>query len=1435
MIKQKGVDLERIVKDKETDFKTTWQVMETYLRDTSFLVGHQLDGYNQFISHGIPQIIKENNPIRFLKDGQEILLYFGGRKGDQIYYGKPTLIEKDNQEYLYPNLARLHNMTYALSIHYDVDIEFTKEKEKREIKLEKVYLGKFPIMLQSNQCILNGLAPSARYYAGECLEDKGGYFIVDGMEKVILPQEKFADNMLYVRQDLSENAEYWYSCEIRSVSEDSSKPTRYTSVKMLAPTARVSNQQFVVILPNVRKPVPLFILMRALGVISDKDILKFCLLDLSEESATLELFRPSIYDARQIYTQTVALEFIGKLTKRQTLVSAQDILMNYFLPHLGTVNWIEKAYFVGMMVNRIVSVALEREKATDRDHFQYKRVESAGQLLYNLFREYYLIQQKDLQKSIGMILYFKPNYLESMDSFITLITENTRTLFADRIVETGVRKAFKGNWGANANTKKIGVVQDLNRLSWFTYGDMVRKIILPMESSSKAVGPHLLHASQWGYMDPVDSPDGGNIGLHKHLAITTSLTIGFPGSKFIGWLWEHFPNLRKLEHATPLEIFQKIRVFVNGNWIGLYPDNPFDFMDILKKHRRLGLLPLFLSISFDIRHKILSFYTDSGRVSRPIFYLDGGSWSKTWKTLPSRTTWRELTQGTLSVSSKPWTFLEKEDLEKAYQEHRALVEYIDCSEEECALIALTPPQSNHTRYTHLEIHASMLFGIMGNSIIFPENNQFPRDCFSCSQSRQAVSVSHTNAESRMDKMLVLLQNGQVPLVKSPYLNYINHELPYGFNTVVAIMSYTGYNVEDAILINEGAIQRGLFRTTYYTTYESQELSEKVQGTDVRSYFTNIEKHEGVRGLKPGVDYSQLDEMGLIREKTRITDKLILIGQILQQVGSQTKLDKSVRTKKGQLGVVDKTFLTESEEGFRIAKVRIREDRLPGIGDKMASRAGQKGTIGRIVAERDMPFTADGQRPDLIINPHALPSRMTIGHLIEVLLGNVCATYGYFGNCGAFMTEGPNTELYGSLLQKYGLSSNGKSVMYDGFSGNPIQADIYLGNTFYMRLKHMVKDKINYRARGPRNNLTRQTVQGRANDGGLRIGEMERDGILAHGASAFLTESFMIRGDQYYLAICNQTGHIAFYDASIREFYSPWIDGPLVWKDMKVLGKEAFPVHGTSFSVVRIPYSLKLFIQELQVLNIEMRLITEEAFGVTNRMENLSFGSQNIQKLLHMEGATNAEVLTHFKTSLIQKLRGQSGGSTSEATDIPYYSISKTKESDEKADDEETADDEKVDEKKADEKADEKVDEKKADEEETPKSEASKDLEEVEINLDDDPITERQLGISSTSITSKPIFDNPLWEEYYQKLSKTTQIQILEKSPEEREKLMQGIITEMQDAENKVFASNQEANKPPESTSESTPVISNTPLEIETTKQPEEETKESGKIVVQKED
>ena len=1259
----------------------TQNIIDTYFEDNpSLFVSHHLDSYNDFYNNGIKRIIKEKNPIRIIKeqDDKELQchLYIGGKNGDKLYFGKPIIFDEREEHFMYPNEARLRNMTYGMTIHYDVDIEYfisdtatvaAAEAEDADIKplftrtFEKIFLGRFPIMLMSDHCILKGLSSAVRFELGECKNDYGGYFIIDGKEKCIVSQEKFADNMIYVKDKVDDI--YSHSVDIRSVSEDASKPVRTLSIRIVKPSSKYTNNQIIVNVPNVRKPVPLFILMRALGIESDKDIIKYCLLDMEKYKSYIDLFIPSVHDATKIFTQDTAIEFIATFTKGRTVTHAIEILTNYLLPHIGEMNFKDKAYYIGHMVKELLMVYTGDVKPTDRDNFRFKRVELPGSLIYDLFKEYYTIQQKSIFLNIDKRYHFEQKNKTNLfkgEKFFNLVDIFNDNPFNERLVDDGFKKAFKGNWGAESHTKRVGVIQDLNRLSYNSALSHLRKLNLPLDSSAKVVGPRLLHSSQWGIIDPVDTPDGGNIGLHKHMSISASITSGISSRPIIEWLLTNV-NMTVLSENLPDTFSKMAKVFVNGNWVGCVyePDKVEKYM---KTMRRIAVIPAYISINWEIKENVIYIYTDSGRLCRPVFYVENGvpsfdrdviyekildkkekdnsnanANSNASANNHKKMSWNNLLTGfakkkddaaysiyNQTVYNK-WTQLYDANKLEDILSSKAVIEYIDTSESGSALIAMDKRTMlmKPKPYTHMEIHPSLIMGTMGNQIVFPENNPYPRNAFACGQMRQAISLYHTNHQTRIDKMGVVLNYGQVPLVKSRYIEKINHEQnPYGENVIVAIMSFNGYNVEDSILFNEGSVKRGLFRMTYYNMYEAHEETNKVGGSKIDSHFINVEK-ENVERLKAGYDYSHLDEQGLIKENTKLDDKKVLIGKGIVSTSTTHRdnendsnstpyIDSSIFPKKGQLGYVEKAFMTEGKKGFRLAKIKVRDERYPYIGDKFCSRCGQKGTVGLIIPEEDMPFNADGIRPDIIINPHAIPSRMTIGQLIETIIGKACSIYGGFGDCTAYANKGSKIKVFGDMLSKAGLHSSGNEILYNGQTGESFETEIFMGPTYYMRLKHMVKDKINYRARGPRTNLTRQTVQGRANDGGLRIGEMERDGVLAHGASLFLQESLMVRGDDYYMAVCNKTGMIAIYNENKNIFLSPLSDGPLKFNQKLdgTMNIENVSKHGRSFSIVRVPYAFKLLVQELQTINTQIRVITDDNI---DQLTSMSF-SNNIIKL-----------------------------------------------------------------------------------------------------------------------------------------------------------------------------------------------------------------------------
>lgn len=1239
-----------------------------YFKEVS-LVDHHIKSCNYFYDIGLPKVFKDTNPIRYYaqkltEDSYKYSarIFIGGKNADKIYYGKPVIFDENNVHYMFPNEARLRNLTYGISIHYDVEIEVDVIENGKIITLDKklpheghYFMGMFPIMLQSNLCILNGLPKETRYHMGECRNDYGGYFIINGKEKVIIPQESFGNNLIYIRE-VKDNV-HDFSVEIRSVSEDISKPRRSLSIRRVKTKSSLTNENLVVFIPDVRQPIPLFILMRALGITSDKEICKMIVHDIHEYSHYIELLRPSIHDAGNIFNQKNALEYIGSCTKNQNIQSAYRCLAYQLLPHVGELNFKAKAYYIGYMVLELLKVINKDEAVTDRDNYKFKRVDTSGKLMEDLFIEYASEMRTEVYKNIDKKLFGnKSNYMN--DDIPTDNNYKFMDLFLDehftnqRFIEEGFRKAFKGNWGAKAHTKKVGVLQSMNRLTYHTFISHLRLISLDIDVSNKLFGPHLLHGSQWGLLDPIDV--GGSVGIDKQLALMTKITNSISIKEAAQWIFnimsDESVRIIYLEECSHEDIHKFAKIFINGTWVGMIED-PLKFKNIFITNRRLGVIPHTVSFSFQTSSKTIQIFSDGGRLIRPVFYFDNHKPSyEIVKKEALKRTWKQSVYGMLKNNHtdvfESLDMIQGKSREELFN-GRVIIEYIDNSEAENSYITSSLDnilnQPKHT-YTHLEIHPSVMFGIMGSQVVFPENSALARNDYSCIQGRQAISIYHTNFLNRMDTAGIIINYGQKPLVKSRYTKLINQEEhPYGQNAIVAIMSHTGYNVEDSILFNEGSCKRGLFGITYYSMYETyEETSGRGKSTNEKRIANPT--HFKTTSTKPGYFYDSLDDRGIIREGTLINENTIIIGRIEYSTDTPNIIkDVSITSSKGHNGIVDKVYITDNEEGKRIVKVRIREERVPNIGDKFSSRCGQKGTVGTVIRECDMPFTKDGLRPDLIINPHCIPSRMTINQLIECTFGKVGVNKGTSIDCTPFINKGPKNEIIGNMLNQYGYHSTGNEMLYNGNTGEQIESVFFMGPTYYTRLKHMTQDKINHRAGGPRDALTRQTNHGRSKNGGLRIGDMERDCVIAHGMGSFMYDSMMTRGDSYRMAICNHTGTIAIYNRDTDTLYSPMVDGPIGYekKDNETFIPHLITKYGKQFSIVEVPYCFKLLMQELASMQVHMRLITSDNIDSLTTLGKKSIGDISKFNVTHKErknlvkyelplSATNKRILNQMK-------------------------------------------------------------------------------------------------------------------------------------------------------------------------------------------------------------
>ena len=1147
----------------------SWEIIESYFKNCHLerLVRHQLESYNYFITYDIQRTIQMFNPVVVnteLDDADNTVV------NTTIHFTnfkilRPQIFENNgSSKIMYPNEARLRNFTYSSQMTVDLNITYEVQTNENSQTITNtipnINIGKIPIMLNSCLCSLKHTSTDTLTH-DECAFDTGGYFIINGSEKTVIGQERAAENQIYCF-NMKKSTKWSWLAEIRSVPDFKQISPKVITM-MISSKTNEHGRSIYVDLPKVKQPIPLFTLFKALGITSDKEICQYVLLNI-EDNQFLKFLKASIVDSNAIHTQEEAFNYIMsqvQFTSYKNTASnqdkkisyTQDILTTDFFPHCRTE--VEKIFMLGYMALKLIKTSEGIIPESDRDSYENKRIDTCGILLNNLLRNNLNKMVKDMQKHIRREVIngsWKTN--NDYESIITLT--NIYKIVKASTIENGFKRALAtGDFGiANSKSNKVGVAQVLNRLTYISTLSHLRRINTPIDKSGKLIPPRKLHNSTWGFVCPAETPEGHSVGVVKNLSYLTNITLPSSSEAIYAYLSDNYTAIS--EETTPADLYNKVKVIINGNWCGI-SDDPIALFHDLKKKKEQGIINIFTSIVFNYEAMEIHVCTSGGRLTRPVY----------------RVSEKELLFDTdliESISSHKFVW---DDLLTNIKFSRGVMEYIDPAEQNNALIAMKYNKINNPRYTHCEIHPSTIFGILASCIPFPEHNQSPRNTYQCAMGKQAMGIYNTNHFMRMDKTAYVLSYPMRPLVDTRVMNFIQlHKIPRGCPVIVAIMSHTGYNQEDSILFNKGAVDRGLFQATLFKTEKDED--KKLYGDAEIRCRPDPSK---TKGMKFG-NYDKINNDGVIPENMLVKDKDIIMAKIVPIKENRNDHTKTIKYEDFSMihrttedVYVDKNYLNRNGDGYNLCKVKLRALRTPFIGDKFSSRHGQKGTIGNIIPEEDMPYTQNGVKPDIIINPHAIPSRMTIAQLKETLLGKALLELGLFGDGTSF--EEFNIKDIRKRLLEVNYECNGNELLYNGLTGEQMETSIFIGPCFYQRLKHMVADKQHSRSIGPMVNLTRQPAEGRSRDGGLRFGEMERDCMISHGASRFTKERVYDVSDAFKANICKDCGSIAAFNKKHNIYHCNMCENT------------------TNFAEVHIPYSCKLLFQELMTMNIAPRIVT----------------------------------------------------------------------------------------------------------------------------------------------------------------------------------------------------------------------------------------------------
>ena len=1087
-----------------------FQVLLNSFKNSVGFVDHQIKSFDEFIENRLQKIMDEIGEIQLeTPELAEFKIKLG-----KVRITKPHVKEADGAvRQITPMEARIRDMTYASPIK----IEMTPIVNGVDQDVQEVELGEIPIMVKSKLCTLHGMSKEELIENGEDSDDPGGYFIINGTERVIVMMEEVLSNRPII--------------EIKGETETArinSESNGFVQRHLIERKNNILTISFATL-----KKMPVVALMKALGLETDREIVET--ISMNKEKVQEIYFNLFEFDVK---TSEEAKEYIGnklKINQKEYRTKRiNDILDKYLLPHLGQdkSKRIEKAHYLAKVVRKLLKLGLRKTEEQDIDHYANKRLRMVGDFLEILLRSVLLGKYGLVSRTT--YAYQKLMKRGKMPSLKSIVE-------SDYLTKRIVSHMATGQWIGG----RTGVCQRLERTNYIRMVAHLRNVISPLSSTQEHFEARALHPTHWGRLCCEETPEGVNIGLRKYLALMAVIS-KTSNAKDVKTINDAIGNDEKTDDSTV--------IFINGKIVGI-TSKPEALVEKIKKMRRKGAIDSHISVSFLSEFNEININTDSGRLQRPLIIVENGKSKLMDENI------KKIESGEMG-----WNDLLKNEI----------IEYLDAEEEDNSYVALSE-EAITKEHTHVEMHPSVILGLSANLVPFAEHNRGDRVNFGAKMSGQSLGIYSTNYLIRTDTKSDVLLYSSVPLVNTTVgeeINMISH--PQGQNIVIALMSFKGYNMEDGIIINKAAIERGVGRSFFFRTYVTEEKK-----------YWGIEKDEikipdkSITGYRTEESYANLGADGIINREISVESGDVLVGKIspLRFFGptesfmteTENRRETSETIRYGEEGIIDNVILTETINGSKLIKNVIRNERIPELGDKFASRHGQKGVISLVVPEEDMPFTCNGITPDIIINPHAIPSRMTIGQLLEIIAAKVSSLSAVPLDSSVFNKKSTEENIR-KALKLLGFRDDGKECMYDGTIGKKINAQILVGPCYYQKLHHMVENKIQSRARGPVTLLTKQPTAGRSKQGGLRLGEMEKDCLIAHGASLLLKERFS--SDKYRIPVCQKCGMVAIDDRTKGKKYCA------VCKKSKIVD-------------VDIAYAFKLMLDELKCLGIYPKINLEE--------------------------------------------------------------------------------------------------------------------------------------------------------------------------------------------------------------------------------------------------